>query len=326
MKLLVLEIKDIILPEKQFTITSFSKVFVADGMCSLSKVFFDWGILIILAYHYPSSPPRVLISIFVPSLLASFPYLIRARQCIVNFLVLRNVPSHKTKDSTYLHIVNAFKYLSSLVPIVLSAIQQLSPVETRKDLDKYLVFFLLLNSSYCFAWDILVDWGMGQDFNVSSWNEVAYGFIPCNAGIDNKKDEEVVGRNSIDNDESQNDEDVARLLNGESSSSSLAPLPVEPPSPKIHHESIKKCSFLRQNLGFGPTLTWLAIILNLLLRSSWMLRYKQKTWFSDADQYVLVVQFLEVGRRAIWNLLRVEWEIVNTQREKVRSISSVSDE
>lgn len=60
----------------------------------LSKVFFDWGMLWHLAWHYPEPVPTELHSILIPSVVASLPYLIRARQCLVmytiGFLKVRN--------------------------------------------------------------------------------------------------------------------------------------------------------------------------------------------------------------------------------------------
>lgn len=54
-------------------------------MCSLSKVFFDWGLLWTMLYHYPNAIPESLSSILLPSLLSSWPYLVRARQCIISY-------------------------------------------------------------------------------------------------------------------------------------------------------------------------------------------------------------------------------------------------
>lgn len=67
----------------------FIDVFFADGMCSLSKVFFDWGWLFHLASHYPEPVPKSAHSILIPSFFAAVPYLIRARQCLVMYSVGR---------------------------------------------------------------------------------------------------------------------------------------------------------------------------------------------------------------------------------------------
>jgi len=65
--------------------TPFLDVFFADAMCSMSKVFFDWGLLWTMFYYYPNAIPSTLSSIALPSILSSIPYIIRARQCIVSY-------------------------------------------------------------------------------------------------------------------------------------------------------------------------------------------------------------------------------------------------
>ena len=61
----------------------FVDVFYADAMCSLSKVFFDWGMLGHMAAHYPDPVPPSAHNIIIPSVCAAIPYLVRARQCLV---------------------------------------------------------------------------------------------------------------------------------------------------------------------------------------------------------------------------------------------------
>jgi hypothetical protein len=51
----------------------------------------------------------------------------------------------------------------------------------------------------------------------------------------------------------------------------------------------------------------LILVTDIILRFSWTLRFYVKLFPSD-DAFVLFTQFLEVTRRALWNLLRVEWE------------------
>lgn len=67
----------------------FIDVFFADAMCSLSKVFFDWGMLFHLASHYPEPVPKSTHSILIPSFCAAIPYIIRARQCLIMYTVGR---------------------------------------------------------------------------------------------------------------------------------------------------------------------------------------------------------------------------------------------
>ena len=95
----------------------FIDVFYADAMCSLSKVFFDWGMLTHQALHYPHPVPAAMHNIIVPSLCAAVPYVCRARQCWIMYTVgrIRGDPQR------YQHVANALKYSTSLFPLVLSA-------------------------------------------------------------------------------------------------------------------------------------------------------------------------------------------------------------
>ena len=64
---------------------------------------------------------------------------------------------------------------------------------------------------------------------------------------------------------------------------------------------------LRSRLRFGVAISVVILVTDVILRFSWVLRFYHKL-FPSSDSFVLCTQFLEVFRRAIWNLLRVEWE------------------
>lgn len=64
---------------------------------------------------------------------------------------------------------------------------------------------------------------------------------------------------------------------------------------------------LRTRLRFGVAMSILILVTDVILRFAWLLRFYHKL-FPFGDSFVLCSQFLEVFRRAIWNLLRVEWE------------------
>ena len=70
---------------------------------------------------------------------------------------------------------------------------------------------------------------------------------------------------------------------------------------------------LRPRLRFGALASTAIILIDLILRFSWTLRFVHETLFDSFDSFVLTTQFLEIFRRAIWNLLRVEWEILKSQ-------------
>lgn len=117
----------------------FVDVFYADAMCSLSKVFFDWGMLLHQASHYPEPVPPGVDNIILPSALAAVPYIIRARQCLIMYTVgrLQNDPKRCQ------HVANAIKYSTSLFPLLLSAYQKTVAAEAAARLDGLLVLLLM---------------------------------------------------------------------------------------------------------------------------------------------------------------------------------------
>ncbi|KAL9188611.1 hypothetical protein ACHAXT_006989 [Thalassiosira profunda] len=243
----------------------FIDVFFADAMCSLSKVFFDWGMLWHLAWHYPDPVPMDLHSIAIPSIAASLPYLIRARQC----LVMHTIGSMKSDPKRYQHMLNAIKYSTSLWPLLISAYQKVVTTEEEKaTLEKILIVLFAINSTYSLAWDIIMDWGMMQD--PASWN----GMMPesCAGGAPNA----AAGSK---------------------------------PQSCAH-------TVLRPRLRFGPNTSIAILLIDVALRYSWLLRFWENDLFPNADVYILCTQFMEAIRRALWNLLRVEWENIKQTRGK----------
>ncbi|KAL7435648.1 hypothetical protein ACHAXM_004862 [Skeletonema potamos] len=232
----------------------FIDVFYADACCSLSKVFFDWGMLWHLAWHYPEPVPMELHSIIIPSLAASLPYLIRARQC----LVMYTIGAMKADAKKYQHMLNAIKYSTSLWPLVVSAYQKTITSEKEKAaLETFLIILLAINSTYSLVWDITMDWGM--------------------------------------------------MLNvGDT---------------KSHSSCAHKV--LRPMLRFGAPTSIGILIVDVVLRYSFLLRFWETDLFPNADIYILCTQFLEAIRRSLWNLLRVEWELIKQNKGKEETIVDV---
>ena len=122
-----------------------------------------------------------------------------------------------------------------------------------------------------------MDWGMLKNpsdaFTVcrNPVSSLANGNEPCSA---------VPARNHL-----EHQAGVARLLS--------------PTSSSCWH------SLLRPRLGYGVGISVFILVADVLLRFSWILRFSYKLFpFGDA----LVFECLEVIRRALWNLLRMEWE------------------
>lgn len=248
----------------------FIDVFFADAMCSLSKVFFDWGMLWLLASYYPDPVPNNAESIIVPSCLASLPYLIRARQC----LIMYNVGKHKNDPNRYQHVLNAIKYSTSLFPLIVSAYQKTqSGAQIADQLNTLLIILLAINSTYSLIWDITMDWGMMQNPSAiveRSMGQCAPSMVSANVPVEMRK------ANCLD-------------------------------------------VTLRPRLRFGAALTLAVVSLDICLRYSWCLRFYEHILFPSTDAYILCTEFLEVFRRAVWNLLRVEWEHIKQSRNAKKS-------
>lgn len=251
----------------------FIDVFFADGMCSLSKVFFDLGMLWHLLSHFPNSIEPSIYSILIPSAFAALPYIIRARQC----LVMLNVGKLKNDPKRYHHTLNAIKYSTSLFPICLSAYQKTVSDERAEELEFILVGLLIVNSVYAYAWDIIMDWGMMQNPTVV----LTQTCVPSGAISDSKPSQTCTS------------------------------------------------AVLRPRLRFGVFLSTVILLSDGFFRFAWVLRFYESYFFSSVDAYILFTEILEIFRRSIWNLLRVEWENIKqtralAQKNKVHSEGELS--
>jgi len=234
----------------------FVDVFFADAMCSLSKVFFDWGILLHMATSSGTLQATAQ-TILIPSCLAAIPYLIRTRQCVLMYTLCRL----KSDRKRFSHLWNALKYATSIFPLCLSAYSKtLGSPKREKELEVYLVILLAVNAFYALYWDIVMDWGMMQNPTSAASTMCA---IP---GTDSR-----------------------------------------PPMSCGH-------ALLRNRLRFGFAISVVILVADAVLRFSWVLRFYSHALFPSDDSFVLCTQFLEVFRRAIWNLLRVEWENIKQTR------------
>jgi len=244
----------------------FIDVFFADAMCSLSKVFFDWGMMLHLASHYPDPVPPSVHAIIIPSIAASLPYIIRARQC----LIMHTVGKRKNDPKRYQHLLNALKYSSSLFPLCVSAYQKTVDTEKAAQVDKVFIALIVINSLYCLTWDIVMDWGM-----MTSPTAV-FADSSCVPGG---------GSSGVVVEARAND--------------------------WTHH-----C--LRPRLRFGLGMSMGILLADCVLRFAWLLRFVEHVIFPNNDAYILWTQLLEAFRRAIWNLLRVEWENIKQSKAKKR--------
>lgn len=121
-----------------------------------------------LAWHYPNPVPTGWHSIVIPSVAASLPYLIRARQCLIMytigfmkvsttsqhsrrmlafvfllFILLLHLSFRQNDPKKYQHMLNAVKYSTSLWPLCVSAYEKtVESPEEKATLEKILIALL----------------------------------------------------------------------------------------------------------------------------------------------------------------------------------------
>ena len=135
----------------------FVDVFFADALCSLSKVFFDWGMLFHMLSHYPHPVPPSPYNILIPTACAAVPFLIRARQCLVMWSFCKFQPKQSHDYSKRLtHLANALKYATSIFPLSLSAYQKTIDPKRAARLDHFLILLLVINTLYALYWYVYV--------------------------------------------------------------------------------------------------------------------------------------------------------------------------
>ena len=77
---------------------------------------------------------------------------------------------------------------------------------------------------------------------------------------------------------------------------------------------------LRQRSYFHWTFYVVLLIINFILRFSW--KANRISWLRalHSSHLVLVLEVAEVCRRALWNVVRVEWEVIVQQEKKIESV------
>jgi hypothetical protein len=164
--------------------------------------------------------------------------------------------------------------------------------------DTILLLLCRINALYALYWDIVMDWGMMQDPQalVAKISITTSGLVGVGGGD-----------NSKTNDNS-NDEASSNGKNRDAMSQHM-------PNNNIHCHRL----LLRPRLRFG------IVVSDAVLRFSWLLRFVANHLFVSHDAFVLCTQFLEVFRRSIWNLLRVEWESIKQKSKALKARDSLSD-
>ena len=136
---------------------SFPEVLLADALCSLSKVFKDVGVSVIVMYASLSGKSVVDLheeGMLLCAVLASVPFAIRVRQCWVQ------LDGCKDSIGKVPITLNIIKYISSFPPIWLAAAASLGYFHPA--LPSITAAMATINSLYSYLWDVIQDWGLLQ--------------------------------------------------------------------------------------------------------------------------------------------------------------------
>ena len=163
---------------------------------------------------------------------------------------------------------------------------------------------------YALYWDVVMDWGMMQDPYKAAQTACRLGYVPAatSSGCDVKNGAD--GILVVPDDNTITTNNTTTITNGKGHD-------------HADHYQYQSCHHvcLRPRLRFGLVLSTLIVVADSLLRFSWLLRFVAK--FPSNDAFVLCTQFLEVFRRAIWNLLRVEWENIKQKNHDAKGKKSI---
>lgn len=174
---------------------------------------------------------------------------------------------------------------------------------------------VLINSLYSFWWDITNDWGLSllvpSGWRSSTSLQSSYQLIPRHPP----------SSSSLSNSRSTASTEPSLHTR---SRSTLSPTPppsnsLHPPRPSRHTRAFSTAQspntsypFLRPILLLpDPTIYYLAIALDLLLRFTWSLKLSPHLHeIGELEEGVFGMELLEVLRRWGWVYLRIEWEAV----------------
>ncbi|KAF9222721.1 EXS-domain-containing protein [Gyrodon lividus] len=288
----------------------FSDVVYADVLTSFAKVLGDmWLSLCMLLpggslLELPSQDGWY--QWILPSLM-SLPYLIRLRQCLIEY----NSPDNLSRRPLF----NAIKYASSFPVIFLSAAQRIVILDLAQShgdsvtreawhgehpLFRLWLLSAVINSLYSFWWDLTNDWGVEL---LTSQSRGPRGLVLPSphpkATLTGGPTRALYPPNSLPVSSSATTFDATGRRN--------APYPYG----------------LRSVLLYPLPVYPMAIFLNFVLRMTWSIKLSSHLHSqSEGSALIFWLEMAEVLRRWIWVFLRVEWEVVKRARDKSRSMGN----
>ena len=258
----------------------FGDILLADVLTSYSKVLGDLFVGLCMTFsrqHSTSRPNRGCGGAYVVPFLISVPFIMRLRQCLIEYVRVRKGLAAGELDERTAgwggqHLANALKYSTAFPVTILSALLRggsgkLAAGETG--LFRWWMVAVFVNSFYSFYWDVAKDWDLSL-FD-AMWDSAR-----------------------------QYQHSRKGYMNGNS-------------SPTRHSLTTADYPYgLRRNRYMHtPGVYYVVIGLDLMLRCTWSLKLSPHLdHFNDLEGGIFVMQLLEVFRRWVWMFFRIETEWV----------------
>lgn len=164
----------------------FGDILLADVLTSYAKVCGDVFVTVCMFFTPGGSstdrPNRNCGGIVIVPLLMAVPSMIRFRQCIIEYLRVRNAPYKESSGWGGQHLANALKYSTAFPVLLTSSLQrnaEAAGAPAATSLYRAWLVAVTVNSLYSFYWDVTKDWDLTL-FTPSKRREMMRG--PASAG------------------------------------------------------------------------------------------------------------------------------------------------
>ena len=268
----------------------FGDILLADVLTSYSKVLGDFFIAICMIFtreHSTARPNRNCGGVVIVPFLISVPFLIRLRQCLIEYARVRDGLAKGDLDQRQSgwggqHLANALKYSTAFPVTILSALQRADSSDwgmNRNRLYQLWLITVFANSFYSFYWDVAKDWDLTL---FESLGDTARSWL-------------------------SNKPRLIGYLNG--SANGL------PSGQAVLTREEYPYGLRRYRYIHAPSVYYVVIALDLMLRCTWSFKLSPHLdRLNNLEGGIFVIQLLEVFRRWVWIFLRVETEWVRNNR------------
>ncbi len=299
-------VRTIAAPTRQ---VAFVDIIFADCLTSMARGLSALEVLYCLS-HTPQAEPAYGQHVMVlhphcsPFLLAAMmaaPYWWRLQQCLRRYA--------DTQDA-FPHLANALKYCTAFPLIIVDRFGTMLvgklQLMTQSEQQKLWFACALLNGTYCFVWDVTMDWGLSVEMGVVIAFCTAVGLhlghgaagVGLIHGLGGGLLVGLVGSYALS----------GKLCSCSGGRSWAKPVPgaatLANPWPETGLSGPVVSPLFRAAM----------VSLNLVIRMLWVLRLvRLPPWFPEPGVTALMFEILELCRRSLWINLRLAWE--QTDRE-----------